>query len=79
MHIASGRNVIENIIPDPDSESYHTLQIIKDLSETKLKHLQQMYKDFVPRDHCLPLFYYTVMNTTMHSSCINKNYCTVMR
>ena len=34
-------NTTENIIPDPDSESYHALQKMKDLSETKLKHLQQ--------------------------------------
>ena len=54
MHIASGRDVSENIIPDPDSNSYHALQKVKVLSETKCKHLQQMYKDFVPRDRCLP-------------------------
>lgn len=54
MHIASGRDVSEDIIPDPDRESYQALHKIKALSETKIKHLQQMYKDFIPRDCCLP-------------------------
>lgn len=53
MHIATG-HVSENIIPDPDNESYRALQKVKVLSETKRKHLQQMYKDFVPRNCCLP-------------------------
>ena len=52
MHIATGRQVTENIIPNPDNESYHALQKIKVLSETKRKHLQQMYNDLL---YCLEL------------------------
>ena len=54
MHIASGRDISEDVIPDPDRENYLALHKIKSLSDSKMKHLQQMYKDFVPRDRCLP-------------------------
>ena len=53
MHITSGRDVSENVIPDPVSQSYAALGKFKSLSESKQKHLRQMYKDFVPRDRRL--------------------------
>lgn len=54
MHIAKNRGVNENVIPSTASKSYAALQKIKDLTDSKLKHLQQMYRDFVPSDRCLP-------------------------
>ena len=51
------------------SESYHALQRVKVLSETKCKHLQQTYKDFVPRDQCMPFITlpWTLPYHTMHA------------
>ncbi len=54
MHVANGRNISENCIPSSASDCYAALHKVKSLSDTKLKHLQQMYRDFVPTDRCLP-------------------------
>ena len=54
MHVASKRDVTENIIPDTAGRSYAALGKNRSLTDTKLKHLHQMYRDFIPRDRCLP-------------------------
>ncbi len=54
MHVDNGRNISENCIPSSASDCYAALHKVKSLSDTKLKHLQQMYRDFVPTDRCLP-------------------------
>ena len=67
MHISSGRDVSKNIIPDPDSKSYHALQKVKVLSETKHKHLQQINVQGLCAKRSLSAVDYTAVNTTMHA------------
>lgn len=44
-------NIPENAIPDGANENYASLG---ELSDTKCRHLQQMYHDFIPQDRYLP-------------------------
>ena len=53
MHILRGRDA-ENIIPD-ESQSYSSLNKTRTLSTTKMEHLRQMYRDFIPVERHLPL------------------------
>ena len=47
IHIARGRSATDNVIPGL-SESYCTLNKTRVLSESKITHLKQMYRDVVP-------------------------------
>ena len=49
-----GRSLKENCIPDEDSGTYASLRKVRELTEKKYKHLQQMYKDFIPEHRCMP-------------------------
>ena len=49
IHVLTGR-ADECGIPDHEVESYAALGKLKSLSDSKLKNLQQMYKDFIPTD-----------------------------
>ncbi len=44
--------------PNQDSGNYTALGKVRSLSESKRKHLQQMYKDFIPTDRHLHISYY---------------------
>ena len=54
IHVNSGRDTSECAIPDQESNNYRCLQKLRSLSDSKSKHLQQMYKDFISRDRWLP-------------------------
>ena len=47
-HVLRGRVVSECIIPDPRTHSYSTLRSTRPLTDSKLQHLKQMYRDFIP-------------------------------
>ena len=55
IHVMRGRDIEEDIIPDPGNQNYAVLGKVRELTETKYRHLQQMYKDFVPSDRHLPM------------------------
>ena len=46
-HVLRGRDVKESVIPDLESNNYCVLGLTRTLTETKLKHLKQMYRDFI--------------------------------
>ena len=54
IHVISGRDVTENAIPDQSLSSYSILGKLKSLSDSKLKNLDQMYKNFIPNNRWLP-------------------------
>lgn len=54
IHVLRGRSLEENCIADQDSVSYSTLGKERELTETKYKHLQQMYRDFIPEHRRMP-------------------------
>ena len=54
LHVRHGRDIGEHVIPDPD-QSYTALSKVRDITDTKRKHLQQMYKDFIPSDRRLTM------------------------
>ena len=54
IHVVRGRSLEENCIADQDSVSYSTLGKERELTETKYKHLQQMYRDFIPEHRRMP-------------------------
>jgi len=54
IHVNSGRDACECAIPDQESGNYKYLGKLRSLNDSKSKHLQQMYKDFIPRDRWLP-------------------------
>ena len=49
--VVRGRSIKGNSIPDEDSGSYASIGKVRELTETKYKHLQQ---DFIPKDRCMP-------------------------
>ena len=52
IHVICGRDIEEDI-PDPGKENYTVLGKMRELTETKYKYLQQIYKDFIPSDHLI--------------------------
>ena len=54
IHVVSGRDATESVIPNEENESYKSLGILRSLSESKRKHLEQMSKNFIPHDRWLP-------------------------
>lgn len=50
IHVLRGRDAKESVIPDLEMKNYCILGLTRPLTETKLKHLKQMYKDFIPND-----------------------------
>ena len=52
-HVLRGRDVSKSAIPDPVDSSYSALGHTRVLTDSKLKHLKQMYRDFIPSDRCL--------------------------
>ena len=52
-HVLRGRDVDKCIIPDPVDHNYSTLGILRPLTDSKLKHLKQMARDFIPSDRRL--------------------------
>ena len=55
IHIIHGRDVKEDVIHDPGSQNYAVLGKVREVTEKKYKHLQQMCKDFLPSDRHLPM------------------------
>ncbi len=53
IHVKAGRSLVENVIPD-DTENYSTLGKTRELTTTKMGHLKQMFRNFIPPDRCLP-------------------------
>ena len=49
-HVLRGRNLEESVIPNLATNNYCVLRLTKPLTETKFRHLKQMYKDFIPSD-----------------------------
>ena len=54
LHVRHGRDIGEDVILGPD-QSYTALSKVRDITDTKRKHLQQMYKDFIPSDRRLTM------------------------
>ncbi len=54
IHVVRGRDISECVIPDRVTGAYANLGLLRPLTDSKLKHLQQMYRDFVPNDRYLP-------------------------
>ena len=54
IHVNSGRDTSECAIPDQESYNYKCLGKMRSLSDSKSKHLQQMYKEFISRDRWPP-------------------------
>ena len=52
-HILRGRDATESIFPDLVSDSYAAKGNLRDLTESKLKHLKSMCRDFIPRERWL--------------------------
>ena len=52
-HVLQSRDSADIAIPNHDSSNYARLRMIKALSDSKIKHLQQMYRDFIPSDRYL--------------------------
>ena len=53
-HVLRGKDARECIFPDEDEDTYAASGKIRNLTESKLKHLKSMYSDFVPAERCLP-------------------------
>ena len=53
IHVLRGRIASECIIPDSVTHSYTALGSTRPLTDSKLKHLKQMYRNFVPSDRHL--------------------------
>ena len=53
MHVMADRDVEEDVIPD-DTQSYSSKNKIRELSDTKLTHLRQMSRSFIPIDRHFP-------------------------
>lgn len=53
IHVKAGRSLAENVIPD-DTQNYSTLSKTRELTTSKMGHLKQMYRKFIPPDCCLP-------------------------
>jgi len=49
-HVLRGQNVEQSVIPNLATNNYRVLNCTRLLTETKLRHLKQMYKDFIPSD-----------------------------
>ena len=49
-HVLRGRDVKVSVIPDLEMNNYCALGLTKPLTETKLKQLKQIYKDFISSD-----------------------------
>ena len=54
-HVLSGKDPNEVIIPDQTSCSFNALSKTRALTDSKIKHLEQMYRDFIQTD-CYPSF-----------------------
>ena len=54
ISVVRGRDIQENTTPDEVDRSYTSLGKVRGLSKSKRKHLQQMYRDYIPADRCLP-------------------------
>lgn len=52
-HVLRGRDESECIIPDSVDHSYSSLGYTRSLTDSKLKHLKQMYRDLIPTDRRL--------------------------
>ena len=48
IHVHEGKDVDECTIPDQEAENYASVGKLRPLSESKHKHLEQMYRDFIP-------------------------------
>ena len=48
IHVNSHHDIMEYAIPDPASDNYSVLGKTRNLSASKLKHLEQMSKEFIP-------------------------------
>lgn len=66
MQILHGRDT-DNIIPN-ESQSYSSLNKTRSLSKSKVEHLKQMYRDFIPLERHLPFLseYWTAADTYAH-------------
>lgn len=49
IHVMMGHDVEENVIPDC-TQTYLVKKKLRELSETKLDHLRQMSRSFIPID-----------------------------
>ena len=54
-HVLRGRHPSQSIIPDPIKYNYSQLGKTRLLSDSKMKNLQQMYHDFIPKEQW-PMF-----------------------
>ena len=54
INVIRGRDMHENVIPDQVDGSYAALGKVRELTESKRKHLEQMYRDFIPANRRLP-------------------------
>lgn len=52
-HVLRGKDVSECIIPDPATHNYCALGSTRPLTDSKIKHLVQMYRDLIPCDRHL--------------------------
>jgi len=52
-HVLRGQSMEQSVIPNSATNSYCVLNLTRPLAETKLRHLKQMYKDFIPSDRHL--------------------------
>ena len=52
--VVHGRDIQENVIPDTVNGSYASLGKVRELTESKRKHIHQMYRDFIPAERHLP-------------------------
>ena len=55
LHVLKDNDIHDCAIPDQASENYTSLAKVRPLSDSKCKHLEQMYRDFVPIDRRLDI------------------------
>ncbi len=54
IRVVNGRDAQESAIPDQASDNYASQRKVRQLTDSKRKHLEQMSKDFIPEDRHLP-------------------------
>ena len=54
INVICGRDMNDNVIPDQVDGTYAALGKVRELTESKCKHLEQMYRDFIPANRRLP-------------------------
>jgi len=47
IHVLRGKSTEESIIPNSASQNYAALGKTREITETKHKHLQQMFRDYI--------------------------------